>query len=131
MTKERIRRNWARVETTHIVAFMKESGKNQTELADIIGVKGGSLSQWIRENNAPKWSLLAIEALKRRTQGSSAFEAEKITALEEEIKQLKDGQTVEAGAAQRLEGQSPAANLDKVIMDLLAIKYGVNLDDYK
>lgn len=123
MVKEYTKNFQRAKDASHFVKFMKDTGTSQTKLGEAIGVSPGSISAWIKHNDAPKWTLLAIEALKRRMQGSSAVESEKIAALEKEIKQLKDGQAVEDGAAQRQESKQLVAWMDRAILELTELKY--------
>lgn len=116
-------------DASHIKKFMSDTDMSQTGLAATLGVSPGGLSSWINKDDAPRWTLVAIEGLRRRMKGTEGFQGEKIASLEQEIEQLKDGQ-----AAQRQEGQvydpglaitvfsDISDDVDKLIVQLMQLK---------
>ena len=46
---------------------MKDLNLDQTQLSRLWGLSGGTVSKWLRDNNAPKWTLPAAEGLRRQS----------------------------------------------------------------
>lgn len=118
-----MKKHFERATAQHLSKFMQEHDKNQVELAEALGVSNGSISGWITRNDAPRISVVAVEGLQRRMKGSEGFQGELIASLEREIKELKDGQAADDGAAQRQPGKQYIPQIEEMILQLMDLKY--------
>ena len=75
----------------HIKRFLEDSGLSKPDLSVKLGMSRTAVTKWFEDGAAPKWTLLAIEALERRSNksGSAIFliksESPEVTKMFEAI----------------------------------------------
>jgi len=60
-----------RTDTAHLVAVRKDLGLTTVALAELLHVSSNAISKWVKNNDAPKWTLIAVEGLRRRVKNRS------------------------------------------------------------
>ena len=50
----------------HITSILADHNLTHAALAQAIGVSPSTVTEWINKGEAPRWSLLAVECLRRR-----------------------------------------------------------------
>ena len=67
----------------HITTAMTKYNKKPAELGAMFGMTGGStVSKWLKDGHAPKWTLLACEALHRRMNNEGTLKGRVLYVLE-------------------------------------------------
>ena len=51
----------------HLISLMKDFGMSATDLSRKFHVADGTAANWLRDGQAPAWTLLAAEGLRRTT----------------------------------------------------------------
>lgn len=64
-------RIWQKTTADHLISIKRDLQLNDTQLANLLGIHPSTVGQWILHSKAPKWTLLAIEGLRRRSRASA------------------------------------------------------------
>ncbi len=61
--EKKVKRTNQTTKAEHLKMFLQVTKLKHSELAELLGVSGSAISGWLREDKAPVWTTLSIEAL--------------------------------------------------------------------